>query len=550
MCFQKIRVLNPTRRFQPGVSKQYLEVPCGHCPQCSHDLQDDWFVRALFEFERCQNSHGHTLFVLFTYDNENLPWFECPETGFTVPCFDNSHIKHFRDTLRVNLLRLGYDCTGENAIRYKCCPEYGGKLGRPHYHVLIFIPNKDIPLSLLVGHYDPKTKRSDGLIQKSWSYGFVSWSKDHGAEIKSSSGIEYAMKYVSKEQRWYKIYGIDIYKEWLDEQLNTLDKYVHVEREIVDGMIEEHSVGLQDAIDKWEYFKDLKRAFKRCQPRSMSSTYFGVDGISCLFKEDEPQIDMMVNNVMDLSKLKCSISSSQSNYTYRIPRYYEKLLFRHKDGYGLDVLTPLGIKIYGLRYWLIKKRLSEKFHNYFGSWNEFQRHVGFASLGKLAPYEMRVDYKQLQSTLNGRPLDDLSMYAITFRDVPLAFQGNIKIDYDLPFDPFNPEHDGYNNIVDHLRGLWEHEHIEFFRSIELSFYMSQHNLLIEPQPEKQAYKWSKSFRKRRPTYGSIPCFYGFDYILEIIDKYETLRKKAQKRSEEIKSETNYQYSVVTNKLLD
>jgi len=97
--------------------------------------------------------HQYNCFLTLTYDNEHLP-----EYG----SLHKSHLQKFFKRLRKS----------GKKFRYYACGEYGEKLSRPHYHVLVFgyLPD-DLELISQRGEINLYT--SPFLSQK-WGKGFVS----------------------------------------------------------------------------------------------------------------------------------------------------------------------------------------------------------------------------------------------------------------------------------------------------------------------------------------------------------------------------------------
>lgn len=75
MCMTPIKIPNTNRghgrsglMFMKDTTSQYIEVPCGHCPQCIAARQNSVVQRAEVESE----TH-HLYFATLTYDNQHLP---------------------------------------------------------------------------------------------------------------------------------------------------------------------------------------------------------------------------------------------------------------------------------------------------------------------------------------------------------------------------------------------------------------------------------------------------------------------------------------------
>jgi len=92
-------------------------VPCGKCIGCKTDKAREWAARCYHE----SKLHKHSYFVTLTYDDNNLP------QGGTLL---KEHIQDFIKALRQKIQPI--------KIRYYLAGEYGEKLSRPHYHILLF----------------------------------------------------------------------------------------------------------------------------------------------------------------------------------------------------------------------------------------------------------------------------------------------------------------------------------------------------------------------------------------------------------------------------
>ena len=296
MCLSPKIIVNRSRRFRPGIDKSILYVPCGHCKECEQKKMDDWFFRSVFEYKRVKKTSGFCWFPTLTYNNSSLPLWT--DGDFKCPIFDKSHFKSFRNKLRVYLSRLGYEVSGENTIRYFYVCEYGGKKGRSHLHALLFCP-LDIPRNLF--------KR---LVKKAWIYGFVRYSP-LGDEIKSLKGVSYVMKYLAKDQLFYKEYKIDDY-------LNTLKS--------------DYKYSL-DLKHKAFLYKKI-HAFSSGLPHHCQSMKYGVD-----FEPDDK--DFVLG----------SVSASQlgiydKKFQYIIPDYYKrKYLYDYDKFEKLFTINSRGMLI-------------------------------------------------------------------------------------------------------------------------------------------------------------------------------------------------------------
>ncbi len=97
---------------------QLMTVPCGRCIGCRLDRSRDWAVRCMHE---AWLHDDNNCFLTLTYDDDHLP-----PGGSLV-----------KDELSLFIRRLRKNFPGTE-IRFFGCGEYGEKLSRPHYHVLLF----------------------------------------------------------------------------------------------------------------------------------------------------------------------------------------------------------------------------------------------------------------------------------------------------------------------------------------------------------------------------------------------------------------------------
>lgn len=101
---------------QPSLYKP-LQIPCGQCIKCRLKHAHEWGMRCMFE----STLHEQNSFITLTYNDENLP--------------KNSNLE--RRDFQLFMKRLRKKFTGVT-IRNFYCGEYGGKLGRPHFHAILF----------------------------------------------------------------------------------------------------------------------------------------------------------------------------------------------------------------------------------------------------------------------------------------------------------------------------------------------------------------------------------------------------------------------------
>lgn len=141
MCNSPIKISNPYYRADHGsslpvgdarllhdCSSRYIEVPCGKCSECIRARQNDIVQRVQME-----SRNSYIFFCTLTYDDAHLPWYIEDDGSFRVAYAD------FHD-LQLLFKRMRNDNVTGRPFRYYAVSERGSKRGRPHFHVLFFIP--------------------------------------------------------------------------------------------------------------------------------------------------------------------------------------------------------------------------------------------------------------------------------------------------------------------------------------------------------------------------------------------------------------------------
>lgn len=136
-CLQPITIKNPHSAVVKYLKDetQYIQVPCGKCYACLANRRNDMIMRLRAEK---MNSYS-SFFITLTYDPEHLP-------RGNLPC--KSHLDQFLNAFRMHHMRKYLALNPEldekifrkeiPQIRYFYVSEFGGKLGRVHYHLLLF----------------------------------------------------------------------------------------------------------------------------------------------------------------------------------------------------------------------------------------------------------------------------------------------------------------------------------------------------------------------------------------------------------------------------
>ncbi|UPW41217.1 replication initiator protein [Sigmofec virus UA08Rod_4967] len=196
----------------PGFERLY--VPCGQCIGCRLDYAKQWAARISKEAQAYPNN----AFVTLTYNDLNLPFKEYinQNTGelITGNPLEKDAISKF-----IKRLRRQYEYHNWGVgIRYFGCGEYGGRTGRPHYHLALLNYDATAPddIKLL-----PRQSKSgyplftSEYLERLWGKGFVTI----GELTPQSAG--YIARYMLKKQKGVK-------KEWYYESQGKIPELTRV----------------------------------------------------------------------------------------------------------------------------------------------------------------------------------------------------------------------------------------------------------------------------------------------------------------------------------
>ena len=151
--------------------KQFFNVPCRQCMCCRlKKVQSLRMMSDLYLYDRYMNGQGAS-FVTLTYSDNFLP---VNDSG--VITLRKSDFQKFNKRFRINLLRNNL------SIPYKfiACGEYGGKLSRPHYHIIMLGISKPV---------------ADTFVPLSWNH-IENGISDIGSLARG--GLNYVLKYCTK----------------------------------------------------------------------------------------------------------------------------------------------------------------------------------------------------------------------------------------------------------------------------------------------------------------------------------------------------------------
>lgn len=167
-CLSPLTItVTPRGSFQ----KSFFNVPCRQCMCCRlKKVQSLRMMSDLYLYDRYVNGQGAS-FVTLTYSDNFLP---INDSG--VITLRKSDFQKFNKRFRINLMRNNLN------IPYKfiACGEYGGKLSRPHYHIIMLGITKSI---------------ADEFVPLSWNH-IKNGISDIGSLARG--GLNYVLKYCTK----------------------------------------------------------------------------------------------------------------------------------------------------------------------------------------------------------------------------------------------------------------------------------------------------------------------------------------------------------------
>lgn len=176
-CFEPVRgfiVAGPDGRRRvcfrgvPPPGAKSISVPCGYCIGCVLESARQWAVRILHEAK----THEDNSFITLTFDEANLP----PDGSLSVKT-----AQKFLKRLRKRIAEVACECSTTKCGRVSCpsrkirfflAGEYGEKLGRPHYHAIVF--GWSFPDKVYFKGTGELSLFTSPLLSQSWGFGFAS----------------------------------------------------------------------------------------------------------------------------------------------------------------------------------------------------------------------------------------------------------------------------------------------------------------------------------------------------------------------------------------
>lgn len=525
MCLRPLRINNPSKSYVPGVHKSKLDVPCNKCDECISRRQSDLFVRCFGEYLRCKELGGTAWFPTLTLSNEFMSWYDDPdyvnpdsgECGFRMMGCSNAYIKSFRDRMRLWLSREGFVSKDILTVRYFIVPEYGETNGRLHYHCILFVPFK---LS---------TQQMRDMLAYAWCLpgsdmpiGWIRWSPKHGMMIKSSRALEYTMKYVGKYDKWSKKYGVEDYELYLNTLLHSIGTFDILKKFRLDALrqlytdcvlacshvlsVGKYAIPLSD-VESYLSVKDKIKSFRQAKLHEYWSDGFGsylIDRYMLKYHTEGNGIDCaalsdLVNGQINLSSpefgpLKKLLDETHIKMMYGCPSYLTRKI-THVCVNGRWEPKTIFQYFCQSRYETLKNRLVEQYNTWFGA-TSISSALGI----------IESDRAYIRQLLGSRSLTDLANYALVYRS-------RVLDDHVLLVDGKFPSDD---TCLSYLNGvapdLYTVEHSYCFDAIE-----DDDDIFISDPPSA----------KKDIMYNSLPCYSGFDELLDNLQRFDISLHSAQ-----------------------
>lgn len=385
-------------------------------------------------------------------------------------------------------------------LRFVICSEFGGEKGRPHYHGLLFVP-----------FYIRFDEMHRLLQDKCWTYGMVRWSEDDSVKnctrykpiILSSRGIKYVMKYISKDDTWSDKYALCDYKDYLK------------------------SIG-----DKPRLLD-----FKRVSPRHYQSTYFGIDGLTALQKNGKYDKDLFVNDKVSLLSLGASPDSKGREYSFHIPLYYvRKVCYDFDKEQGVFRLNDFGKDVYCAKFNKRLKFTIDYLNEWLQSRDVFVSKMFGIDIWKYASPKSVIHafqtkgeiYGYIMRLMDARPIDLLALYSCLYQGL-------------------KP-----NNYV-YLKSLSYEEQLDTVLSgpyvaLTLNSIINSDFESVTYEKGDSEYSENPKYLSKNHTFGTLPIFELFDYVLSVIQQLEKAIGLARRIGKFIKDNKTNDSLCVINKI--
>lgn len=300
---------------------QWIDVPCGHCQECVK-LKQLYFVQRV-QMEALEN---HLFFCSITYNNKMIPEIRT-STGRVIRHVDTKDI--------VNMFkRLRRHNSFGRPFRYVGVTEMGSKRGRPHAHILFFIP-KD-PKDTIADMYELENVMFKAVLHE-WRRN-TNGKRNQGAEFEPC--CTYIRRFVRGKLR--STYDLHFVNPVLTNGQEAdvafyVSKYMIKESEQVKRL----QRGLKLNLDEDEY----KETWKMVKPKWFASPGFGTNAEFIKLNDYKPSKKVIeyIRHCIEYSKKEFDspkFINPIDGKTFPLSRYY----VNREDCYSTEDMEFFWIK--------------------------------------------------------------------------------------------------------------------------------------------------------------------------------------------------------------
>lgn len=307
MCTSPISIKNLNYRNRQinshlvDTKMQYLQVPCGYCSECIHTKQ-----MSIAQRVQMQSLSNYCFFATLTYNNAHLPRLTT-STGYSIPFADCSHLqKMFKRIRKDNLFKRPFT--------YAYCSELGSKRGRPHFHVLFFLPKKPSD-----NVYTPLN-----LADRLYRVVFDQWKVNvSGSTKKPIWEPLFTYKEIYKDGRLYRNYDLHyVSSDVSDDGVSNVAFYVTKYMLKPSDRAQRLQQALRLNLDSEEY----ERTWSIVRPRFDTSIYMGLNASGRSPFGDvqiDPEVLTYLRKCIDMSEYLPSYFSPSDGKQMPLSHYYK-----------------------------------------------------------------------------------------------------------------------------------------------------------------------------------------------------------------------------------
>lgn len=526
-----MRILNNSKSYTPGASKEYYDVPSTDSHEYRTARQSEYELRIWQEISDYVEAGGLAVFASLTYRDSSLPMFyyRDGQRNYAIPCFSAADKTKFMQDIR-NYLDRNYGlrgpCTGQPvkmnqygkevrymsmSLRYVWTCEYGmsdeyvddyGDIRkgtfRPHYHPIFLLPPELKELNEFKD--EESTKR---FFQSMWPHGMIRWSKSEagGIFVKSPFAAVYVSKYCFKDGDWFAQPQV---REFLyDEQ----GKIIKERKELMKGKLPTH----------WQshhFGENLKKLY---------------DNIDAL----RDGVDFKFTGI-----LKTGVTTK-----HPCPRYIKRKIMYYHDEKGRYHINDVGIQYQMELYPDKVEKLAAKFSK-DSSIKQLVRTIPDELCEKITgKHSVHSVQKYIFDLLDGRSWYELAIYSLVWRGLYELIPSKKLVDdyYEWQIVNCQPSVFRYK-MIDKLS--WP-DFLDISKEQYMLNLLSDRNSVVSTLSDKGFVREIDEVKYYFLRYDNLERFRGFDQLLLFMNKIrsEFLERSHQGYIDRMKERKRTRYKV-------